>query len=418
MEKQQGHGLGWKSRVALDMTASVAIMFGGAYLANEHPDDAADILRSTFGVENTTKIEGRVFAIKDKKNQLKDRIIGSDKNPFEEDGLTMYITTEPQDIPLVELAPSNPYDIFVFPQIEGFIPEPAPKPKLMALPETNLILSPQTGEGQWTARGLPLSTENDYIMAKTFIRPDKERPYASVSILKLDKRYVKLHMVGGTEEPGPGGTGKIPEEDLESLLVAFAGGFKEVHGHFGMVVDGKVIRPLRTGVASVVIMNDGEVKIGTWEDGTLPSDTTQMRAVRQNAFLLVENGKVTPNAIGKKGEDGSLWGYVAINDTGPFITQRSAIALDEFGNIMIASGKDVSAGTLALGLQAAGAKVAMQLEINSPYVQTDLFTKKKDGTLEATHFRDGYENSPKKYLNSQKRDFMYFTLDETNYKPE
>lgn len=408
-EKQQGHGLGWKSRVALDMTASGALMLGGAYLANSHPDDAADLLRDTIGVERTTKLEGRIFALKDKKNQLEYQLFGGDENPFEDDGLTIYIPTEPLEEPTpTTLIPTSPNDVYLFPQTEGVLPEP--KPKLMSLPKTNPIFSQDEGEGKWTARGLPYSTENDYIMAKTVIHPDKERPYASVSILSLDKRYVDLHMVGGTEEPGPGGTGKIPAEDLESLLVAFAGGFKEVHGHFGMMVDGKVIRPLKTGVASVVIMNDGEVKIGTWEDGTLPSDLSQIRSVRQNAFLLVENGKVTPNAIGKKGEDGAIWGYVAINDTGPFITQRSAIGFDEYGNIMLASGKDVSAGTLALGLQAAGAKVAMQLEINYPYVQTDLFTKKEDGTLEATHFRDGYLLGPQKYLETQKRDFMYFTL--------
>ncbi len=415
MEKRHGHGLGWKSRVALDMTASGALILGGAYFANEHPDKAADLLRSTIGVENTTKIEGRLLSLKDKKNQLEYKLLGGDTNPFEDDGLTVYLPTGSDEETTPEIViPSNHNDAYLFPQVEGFIPEPAPtKPKLMTLPKTNPVFSQEEGEGKWTARGLPLTTENDYIMAKTVIHPDKTRPYASVSILLLDKRYVQLHMVGGTEEPGPGGTGTIPKEDINNLLVGFAGGFKYIHGYFGMMLDGNVIRPLRTGVASVVIMNDGETKIGSWEDGNLPSDTTQMKAVRQNAYLLVENGKVTPNALGNKGEDGALWGYVAINDTGPFITQRSAIGFDENGNIMLASGKDVSAGTLALGLQAAGASIAMQLEINNPYVQIDLFSKKEDGTLEATHFRDGYTTSPQKYLETQKRDFMYIT-----FKPE
>ena len=60
-------------------------------------------------------------------------------------------------------------------------------------------------------------------MAKTFIRPDTARPYASVGVLLLDKRRIRLHLMGGTQDPGGDrgvkGPGAIPEAEKKNLCL-------------------------------------------------------------------------------------------------------------------------------------------------------------------------------------------------------
>jgi hypothetical protein len=100
-------------------------------------------------------------------------------------------------------------------------------------------------------------------MAKTFVRHDASRPYALVGVLLLDKRRIRLHLTGGTEDPGGDrgvkGPGVIPAADRKDVLAAWNGGFRGPHGGFGMYADGKV-SALRT-TASVVVMKDGTIRM-------------------------------------------------------------------------------------------------------------------------------------------------------------
>ena len=66
-------------------------------------------------------------------------------------------------------------------------------PKPLVLPDVKPLRdNPEAGEGVWTTSGLPRSTPTDMLMAKTFVRPDKSRPYALVGVLLLDSRRIRL----------------------------------------------------------------------------------------------------------------------------------------------------------------------------------------------------------------------------------
>src|SRR5690606_10182861 len=166
-----------------------------------------------------------------------------------------------------------------------FLPDPISLPEIRQLSN-----SPEPGEGVWSTAGLPLTTPDDVRMAKTFLHPDPSRPYATVAVLIVDSRRAQLHMVAGTVDPGGSrniaGPGIFPAEHLESLLVAWNGGFKGDHGIYGMQVGDTVFRPLRNGLATACTKVDGTFLLGEYGRDFTWDET--MTACRQNAILLVD----------------------------------------------------------------------------------------------------------------------------------
>ncbi len=378
----------------------------------------AELSRSIIGSENTARIEKVYFSVQDRIDRTKYSIFGGSTNPFSDGGQSpVYVAgasaAQADDLPVHEAIAPTP----IVHETPAPTPTAPPRPAPLVLPTiTQLSSSPEDGEGVWTPAGLPHSSPDDVLMAKTFLHPDHSRPYATVGVLVIDKRRIRVHMLGGVDDPGGDlgvhGPGTIPDSDLPNLLVAWNGGFRGPHGGFGMIADGKQYRPIRDGLASAVIMKDGSFQIGQWgRDFTI--NDTPYQAIRQNAVLLVDNCQVSP----RTNEGNDTWGYVKV-DSSEFITWRSAIGVTKNGDLLVAAGNSLSAATLAQALWAAGACYAMQLDINSPYVLTSLYFQQPDGSIKSARFMDSMPDNPNRFLNSkQPHDFMYVTLDETNYVP-
>jgi hypothetical protein len=397
----------WK-RALLGVALVMVVSGGVAYSQKDRVSaQTAELLRSTIGDENTARVEGWVFKIEDRVERLKYRVLGGDSDPF---------AIPDVQVQFIPRAPARELTYLVgAPRTGGqTLTAEALGPLPLQLPATKVLLSdPLPGEGAWATTGLPRNTPADTLMAKTFIRPDKTRPYATVGILVIDQRRMHLKMVGGTAHPGGDrgvkGPGTVPKEDYSTLLVAFNGGFQGPHGNFGMVANGKEYRPLRAGLATICVMANGTMKMGqygrdiSWEPG--------MEACRQNAVLLVDSGEVSKRTA----EGNDTWGYVNV-DSSEFITWRSAVGLTKDGNLMIAAGNSLSAETLAKAMQAAGAYMAMQLDINAPYISTGLYYPQPDGTLKVDKFMDSMAASPSSFLGMRERDFFYVVLDESRYR--
>jgi Phosphodiester glycosidase len=368
----------------------------------------AELSRGLIGQENTARIESWYFSVQDRIDRLSYEIFGGSTNPFA--GEEPVVAGQAQDA-MGDLA-TGPLNTGT---AAGSVAiAPAGPPPLVLPPTTVLQANPVDGEGVWSTAGLPRTSPDDLLMAKTFIRPDPARPYATVGILLVDKRRVRLHITGGTESPGGDlgvhGPGVIPDSDRSTLLAAWNGGFRGPHGGYGMYADGVQYRPLRDGFASVAVMKNGSILMGTWgSDLTWSEDFV---AVRQNAIMLVEGCQISP----RTNEGNDTWGYVDVN-TSEFITWRSAIGLTANGDIMVAAGNSLSADSLARAMHAAGACSAMQLDINSPYVLTSLFFPQADGSILSSRFMDSMGDNPARFLGRQENDFMYLTLDESGFGP-
>lgn len=395
-------------RWTLLTSVAVAVLGAALFPVRHHfSAQAADLSRQVVGDEHTARIEGWYFRFEDRTNRLRYRLLGTDASPFSDTGpRARFIPAPPSGVVLIwrgdpGLASPRP----IIPEVVRS--EPMPSPATRALRN-----NPEPGEGAWTTLGLPRSSAADPLMMKTFFRPDASRPYAQVGVLAIDGRRVRLHITGGTGEPGGSrgvrGPGTVPAAAHPSLLAAWTGGFKGPHGNYGMYADGQTYVPLRNGLASIVVYRDGRMRLGQW--GRDITWTDDIEAVRQNAVLLVDGGQVSSRV--REGND--TWGYVQVNSA-EFITWRSAVGMTADGHLLVAAGNSLSAETLARALWAAGAHWAMQLDINSPYVLTGLYTQETDGSVRADRFMPAMPDNPRRFLSPHERDLMYVTLDESRF---
>ncbi|WP_322796440.1 phosphodiester glycosidase family protein [Tepidiforma sp.] len=397
----------WR-RAVLAVLGMLLLAGAAAYLQKDRiAPEVADTLRATIGDERTARVESWFFRLEDRVQKVRYRVLGAEMDPFEVRPVRVEFVAREPAREVVVWAGARRSDAPVNP--DAFLPQP------MQFPQTRQLRdNPEPGEGTWTTAGLPRTSPDDPLLAKTFFRPDSSRPYALVGVLLVDARRVRLHLVAGTVDPGGSrgvkGPGSIPAEDVPKLLAAWNGGFKGDHGNFGMVAHGKEFQRLRNGLATVCTKKDGTFVMGeygrdfTWDEAT-------MEACRQNAVLLVDGGEISK----RTNEGNDTWGYVQVNSS-EFITWRSAIGVTKDGNLLVAAGNSLSAATLAKALWAAGAETAMQLDINSPYVLTSLFFPQPDGGVRPEKFMETMPDGPGRFLRVQERDFMYVTLDESRYR--
>lgn len=305
--------------------------------------------------------------------------------------------------------------------------DPTFKPPLPLAPILRDRAFPKEGHWQPLATaGQP--TDQPPILWSTFIRPDPERPYAQVGLVAMDLNRSRLHLMIGTKEPESTKTGiasrpgMIPA-DIQSggtLLAAWNGGFRAMHGHYGMMSDGVTWLPAKTGMATLAIKQDGQVIIGAWDRGV--TSAMDLLAWRQNNPPLIENGVINPDvyAVNNLKE----WGITVGNKA---VTWRSGLGLTRDGRWLIyATGNSLSTATLTAALQAAGAYNAMQTDINNPYDRFDTYTAvpQQDQLsrqvvvlpLTAQKLIDQMKGGPGQFLVPYERDFFYLTSQATPAK--
>ncbi len=339
---------------------------------------AADLLRAALGPQLTAQIESWYLNAQDARQRAQYQLAGQ---------------TAAAPWPTSAPAPRRPHLIASMP-----LPTMAP-----------LIQPALAGEGTWSVGGLPVATPGGTpLVAKAFLRPDPARPYAIVTMLQFDLRFDSLHMVAGTQQPGGplghAGAGAIPAaaQQGNTLLAAFNGGFKYSDGQYGMMAQGVVYVPPQMGAATIAVTRQGQVLLGIW--GSTPglqANNPNLVAWRQNAALLVDNGKVNPLT-----HDGAAWGGTILNSS---YTWRSGVGITAHDTLIYAAGNSLSAATLGLALQKAGAVYAMQTDINPFWVRAFLYQRDASGALQITKLHPGMSGSGMEYLINDARDFFYIT---------
>jgi hypothetical protein len=187
---------------------------------------------------------------------------------------------------------------------------------------------------------------------------------------------------------------KITGASRARLLAAFNGGFlmKSLAG--GYEQEGHVARPLRAGLASLVIDKSGSARIGVWGSG-VPAHGEDVYSVRQNLWLLVSGGQPT-----KQSARWWRWGGTIGNQQ---YVARSALGENAAGDLMYAASMSTTPADLAKALAGAGATAAMELDINPEWVQLDAASR-PGGPLRAAI--PGQHRSADQYLTGWTRDFI------------
>jgi hypothetical protein len=187
---------------------------------------------------------------------------------------------------------------------------------------------------------------------------------------------------------------KITGAGRARLLAAFNGGFlmKSLAG--GYEQEGHFAKPLRAGLASLVIDKSGSARIGTWGSG-VPAPGEDVYSVRQNLWLLVSGGQPT-----KQSARWWRWGGTIGNQE---YVARSALGENAAGDLMYAASMSTTPGDLARALAGAGATVGMELDINPEWVQLDVASR-PGGPLRAAV--PGQHRPAGQYLTGWTRDFV------------
>jgi len=188
---------------------------------------------------------------------------------------------------------------------------------------------------------------------------------ARAGIAWMDTRLLSARLYSGSASPGGGPykyTAPVTRAAASSLVAAFNGGFKMADAHGGYYTEGKMIRPLVRGGASLVIYANGSVTVGAW--GTDVTMTPSVVAVRQNLSPLVAGGQ--PSALAAT-PNWRVWGGTCPCGAGQHGAEhqwRSGVGVTADGALLYVTGPKLAPLQVAGLLVRAGAVRGMQLDIN------------------------------------------------------
>jgi len=373
----------------------------------------ADALRAVVGPGPVAEVESISFQLQDVANRVRYRLTGGQPQ------MTWTTAGQPEPTPVPGPDASAPGQDTSEPRQDTSTPK-LPQGQAStggavqaerAAPVLSVVDAPPSIEGRWQAFGP--SVAGSPAMARATVKPDPTRPYAQVALVRIDLLQTQLGLEPGTVEPVAAKgvpsfprPGDIPASDQSKLLAAFNGGFKAMHGGYGMMVDGITILPPKDGIATLAIYRDGSVRLGAW--GRDITSTLDMVAYRQNCPLLVDAGQINPSV-----NDGSRkeWGYTVKNlDT----TWRSGLGISRDGRFLIyAAGPSLTVESLGRALQEAGAYYAMQLDINGFYTRFVTYAPSDAANskypVKADKLLKEMTASPTQFLTPYDRDFFYVT---------
>ena len=169
---------------------------------------------------------------------------------------------------------------------QGQPPQHLPAPAGLA----PMVANPLPGEGQWHPLGQPV--DGVPAMYFTDIRPDTVYTSVVAGVAWMDPTLVRAVLYAGVQEPGGSGwhyEAPVAPADRPNLLAAFNSGFKLKDSEGRYFAEGRTVRPLRDGAATLAIRSDGTPTVGQW--GRDLQMGPNIAFARQNLSLIVDGGQ-------------------------------------------------------------------------------------------------------------------------------
>lgn len=281
----------------------------------------------------------------------------------------------------------------------------APSPPSFEPPHPSVA---SAADGKW----IPMADASGQppAMYKSLVHPDPKRSFAVVALVAVDRARVDLHLVAGKTEPSSNVVpmerrpGVVPAADQGQLVAAFNGGFKAIHGHWGMMLGGETYVVPRDVGCTIAMMKDGAVRVGTWSN--LKASEGDMAWYRQTPPCLVENDATHP-ALDVEYAKG--WGATVSGET---VIRRSALGVDATGRFLIFGlGDALTAQSLSRAMKQAGARDAAQLDVNYAYPRFLVYERADGEAPKAkTAIIPDIKFRPAEYVGEPAlRDFFYLT---------
>ena len=175
-----------------------------------------------------------------------------------------------------------------------------------------------------------------------------------------------------------------------------------------MMVRKRVLLPPQPGGASVVLLKDGRVGMGSWSNttkvtGIVDVPDADIVSFRQNLDPLLDGDKVNPSGR-------SMWGFTLPGTT--MQTERSGLCVTPAGHLYYVWGDDVSATTLGKAMKMAGCTYGMHLDMNPHHtglVFTNI-TEIKGKQYKTELLTNQMEISPDRFIDFSPKDFFYMSV--------
>ena len=285
-------------------------------------------------------------------------------------------------------------------KVPAHLPSPAPIPPIAnpAIP----------GEGLWRPAGRLVNGAPAVYEAN--LRPDAVHTSVVVGVAWMDTELLQAALYSGSLIPGGGPwptTAPVGPQAATTLVAAFNSGFLMSNANGGYYTEGRTAAPLRQGAASFVIDTNGKATVGQW--GRDAQMSPQVASVRQNLDLIVDNGQPVP---GLNVNDTSRWGFTLGNKV---YVWRSGVGVTATGALVYVGGPDMNITDLADVLARAGAVRAMELDINTDWVNLATYDPPSaTGPADPTNGTDLLPTmaaTPARYFNSGwARDFFSMSV--------
>lgn len=264
------------------------------------------------------------------------------------------------------------------------------------------VANPLPGEGVWQPEGRTVGGLHGLYV--TTMRPDAVHTSLVAGLAWMDPKLLSFTLFAGGAEPGGkpwANMAPIDSHQAASLVAAFNSGFRMVDSRGGYYSNGRTGVPLVKGQASFVIYSNGTANIVAW--GGKQDLTSNVVSVRQNLSLIINNGKITSGVYSPNYQQ---WGATVGNSV---LVWRSGVGITSDGAIVYAAGPGLSVASLAALLQRAGAVRAMEMDINSAWVDYFYFNPPNGGLAAPSNGKRlvyNMERPPQRYFEGTARDFI------------
>ncbi|MDQ1401676.1 MAG: hypothetical protein QOK20_3608 [Acidimicrobiaceae bacterium] len=295
--------------------------------------------------------------------------------------------------PAPSLEPTPPTSVPAAPTFYG---GPLPRPQ----PIRSIVANPLPGEGDWSPLGQPVG--GIPAMYASYIRPDPVYTSLVTGVAWIDPHLARFSLFAGVQEPGGRDwhhQAPMGSADRADLVAAFNSGFKLKDSEGGYYADGRTVRSLRDGAATLAISPGGVPSIGQWGRDLKMGPTVAF--ARQNLSLVVDNGRPV---AGLNTDSNYKWGATLGNKVQVW---RSGVGMTANGALVYVAGNNLSISMLASVLARAGAIRAMELDINSSWVEFVSYGPAiPSAAMPDAKLLPDMSGGTSKYLGDNSRDFV------------